>query len=166
VTNLQTILSATRPITLAGAPSVSCPGWQRTWRGRRRGAPSISRPTRQRCGTWPIRRAISRRSWRSSPSRPGICLPYDRSSPSLRSSSERLAALHALQRKPEGPQLVVTTINAVTQRTLTPFRIRQLVARLVPGERIDRDRLALLLGANGYVRTDTVADAGEICGAR
>src|ERR1041384_4289459 len=27
------------------------------------------------------------------------CLPYDRSSPSLRSSSERLATLHALQRK-------------------------------------------------------------------
>ncbi len=89
------------------------------------------------------------------------CLPYDRASPSLRSSSDRLAALHALQTKPAGPQLLVTTINAVTQRTLTPFRIRQLVARLAPGERIDRDKLASLLQANGYVRTDTVADAGE-----
>jgi transcription-repair coupling factor (superfamily II helicase) len=89
------------------------------------------------------------------------CLPYDRSSPSIRSSSERLAALHSLQRKRDKPQLVVTTLNAVTQRTLTPFRIRQLVARLAPGERIDRDRLAGLLQANGYVRTDTVADAGE-----
>ncbi|MDT9597605.1 transcription-repair coupling factor [Sphingosinicella rhizophila] len=89
------------------------------------------------------------------------CLPYDRSSPSLRSSSERLATLHALQRKFDKPQLVVTTVNAATQRTLTPFRIRQLVASLKPGERIDRDRLALLLQANGYVRSDTVADAGE-----
>src|SRR5438309_792678 len=89
------------------------------------------------------------------------CLPYDRSSPSLRATSERLGTLHALQRKAEKPQLLVTTVNAATQRTLTPFRVRQLVARLAPGERIDRDRLASLLQANGYVRTDTVADAGE-----
>ena len=89
------------------------------------------------------------------------CLPYDRASPSLRATSERLATLHALQRKPDKPQLVVTTINAVSQRTLTPFRIRQLVARLAPGERIDRDALAALLQANGYIRTETVADAGE-----
>src|SRR5919107_6135963 len=89
------------------------------------------------------------------------CLPYDRSSPSLRSTSERLATLHALQRKRDKPQLLVTTVNAALQRTLTPFRIRQLVARLAPGERIDMTRLAALLSANGYHRTDTVADAGE-----
>jgi transcription-repair coupling factor (superfamily II helicase) len=89
------------------------------------------------------------------------CLPYDRASPSLRSASDRLAALHTLQQKRKGPQLLVTTVNAVTQRTLTPFRIRQLVARLAPGERIDRDKLAALLQANGYLRTETVADAGE-----
>jgi transcription-repair coupling factor (superfamily II helicase) len=89
------------------------------------------------------------------------CLPYDRSSPSLRSTAERLATLNALQRKADKPQLLVTTVNAATQRTLTPFRIRQLVARLVPGERIDLDRLTALLQANGYQRTDAVADAGE-----
>nr|WP_221240556.1 transcription-repair coupling factor [Sphingobium boeckii] len=89
------------------------------------------------------------------------CLPYDRASPSLRATSERLAALHRLQKAPAKPQLVITTINAAAQRTLTPFRIRQLVASLAPGERIDRDKLAALLQANGYVRTDTVADAGE-----
>jgi transcription-repair coupling factor (superfamily II helicase) len=89
------------------------------------------------------------------------CLPYDRSSPSLRSTSERLATLHALQRKADKPQLLVTTVNAATQRTLTPFRVRQLVARLAPGERIDLARLTALLQANGYVRSDTVADAGE-----
>ncbi|MBV9883998.1 MAG: transcription-repair coupling factor [Sphingomonadaceae bacterium] len=89
------------------------------------------------------------------------CLPYDRSSPSLRSTSERLATLHALQRKATKPQLLVTTVNAATQRTLTPFRIRQLVARLAPGERIDLDRLAALLAANGYGRTETVRDPGE-----
>src|SRR3546814_5723469 len=54
------------------------------------------------------------------------CLPYDRSSPSLRSMSERLAGLHALQQKSQKPQLVLTTVNAITQRTMTPFRVRQL----------------------------------------
>ena len=89
------------------------------------------------------------------------CLPYDRASPSLRTTSERLACLAALQRPKSGPQFLVTTINAITQRTLTPFRIRQFSAQLKPGARIDRDQLAEMLQANGYVRSDTVADSGE-----
>jgi transcription-repair coupling factor (superfamily II helicase) len=89
------------------------------------------------------------------------CLPYDRASPSLRATSERLAGLHALQGKKDKPQLLLTTLNAATQRTLTPFRLRQLSATLAPGERIDRDALAELLQANGYVRADTVHEAGE-----
>src|SRR5665213_748865 len=68
------------------------------------------------------------------------CLPYDRSSPSLRSTAERLATLHALQQRSDKPQLLLTTVNAATQRTLTPFRIRQLVARLEPGERNELER--------------------------
>jgi transcription-repair coupling factor (superfamily II helicase) len=89
------------------------------------------------------------------------CLPFDRASPSLRVTAERLATLNALQKPITGPTLLLTTVNAATQRTLTPFRIRQLVAKLAPGERIDRDKLGALLQANGYVRTDTVADPGE-----
>ena len=89
------------------------------------------------------------------------CLPYDRASPTLRVMAERMATLYRLQQPPKGPQLLLTTVNAVAQRTLTPFRIRQLVARLAPKERIGRDRLAALLQANGYVRVETVADAGE-----
>ncbi|MDP1026273.1 transcription-repair coupling factor [Sphingomonas sp. KR1UV-12] len=89
------------------------------------------------------------------------CLPYDRASPTLRVMADRIAALHRLQAKQAGPQLILTTANAATQRVLTPFRIRQLVATLAPGERIGRDRLAGLLQANGYVRTETVHDQGE-----
>ena len=75
--------------------------------------------------------------------------------------AERLAALHRLQQPAKAPQLMVTTANAISQRTLTPFRIRQLVARLAPGERIGRDRLAQLLQANGYHRVESVTDSGE-----
>ena len=89
------------------------------------------------------------------------CLPYDRASPTLRVMAERIACLHRLQGKRDRPQLLLTTVNAATQRVLTPFRIRQLVAKLAPGERIDRDRLTAMLQANGYVRTETVHDHGE-----
>jgi len=89
------------------------------------------------------------------------CLPYDRASPALRVMAERLATLEKLQGKRKGPQLLLTTANAATQRNLTPFRIRQLTRRLAEGERIERDRLVELLQANGYQRTDAVHDAGE-----
>ncbi|MBX3593096.1 transcription-repair coupling factor [Sphingomonas sp.] len=89
------------------------------------------------------------------------CLPYDRASPTLRVMAERMAALAALQTPAKGPRLLLTTVNAATQRTLTPFRIRAMTARLAPGERISLDRLATLLSSNGYVRTDTVHDSGE-----
>ncbi len=89
------------------------------------------------------------------------CLPYDRAGPSMRVSADRLATLSALQAAPKRGELVLTTVAAVTQRTLTPFRIRQLATTLAPGQRIDRDALAELLVSNGFSRVDTVADQGE-----
>lgn len=89
------------------------------------------------------------------------CLPYDRASPSLRAAAERLTGLAALLATPSGPELVITTVAAATQRTLTPARLRSLAAHLAPGTAIDRDTLAKVLAANGYVRTDTVVEPGE-----
>jgi len=161
VTEVQKILRADRPMTLAGAPAGFLP-WlaadlARAAKGRAVFvAPdeAAMRHLEDAAGYFaPELEILAFPAW--------DCLPYDRSSPSLRSTSERLATLHALQRKAEKPQLLVTTVNAALQRTLTPFRIRQLVARLAPGERIDLERLAALLSANGYHRTDTVQDAGE-----
>jgi transcription-repair coupling factor (superfamily II helicase) len=89
------------------------------------------------------------------------CLPFDRASPALRVMAERLATLQALQANRKGPQLLIVTENAATQRMLTPFRIRQLTRRLAEGDRIERDRLVEMLIANGYQRADAVHDAGE-----
>jgi len=89
------------------------------------------------------------------------CLPYDRASPSLRVASERIAALATLVQPATRAQLLVTTVNAVLQRTLPPSHIAAQTAALKAGTRIDRDKLAALLGANGFVRTDTVIEAGE-----
>ncbi|MEZ5708708.1 MAG: transcription-repair coupling factor [Blastomonas sp.] len=89
------------------------------------------------------------------------CLPYDRASPSLAITARRLTALHRLQRPASGPSLVLTTVNALTQRTLTPFQIRQIGLELKPGLVIEREDLTAKLQRQGYVRTDTVADAGD-----
>ncbi|QPQ55768.1 transcription-repair coupling factor [Allosphingosinicella flava] len=161
MSDLSKILSAKAPITLAGAPSGFLPWLAADLARAAKGRAVFIAPDEA------AMRAIVDAAHYFAPELETLsfpawdCLPYDRASPSLRASSERLAALHALQGKPKGPQLLVTTVNAATQRTLTPFRIRQLVARLAPGERIDRDRLAMLLNANGYVRVESVQDAGE-----
>jgi transcription-repair coupling factor (superfamily II helicase) len=89
------------------------------------------------------------------------CLPYDRASPALSVGARRLAALHRLQAKRTGPQLLITTTAAVLQRVLSPFRIRESVRLLEPGMEIGRDSLIALLQRQGYTRTDTVVDAGE-----
>ena len=160
---LPRILAATAPLTLASVPNGFLPvllaDIARAGTGGRR-AVFVAADEQEMRGvadtaSWFAPELVVRQfpAW--------DCLPYDRASPSLRASAERLATLHALQKAPKGPELLVTTVNAATQRTLTPFRIRQLVAKLAPGERIDRDRLGALLQANGYSRTDTVNDPGE-----
>ena len=89
------------------------------------------------------------------------CLPFDRASPALSVSARRLSALHRLQAGKQGAQLLVTTINALLQRVLTPFRIRESVRALKPGLEIGRESLIALLQRQGYSRSDTVVDAGE-----
>ena len=89
------------------------------------------------------------------------CLPYDRASPALSVSARRLSALHRLQAAPAGPQLLVTTINALLQRVQTTFRVRESVRLLKPGMEFPRESLIALLQRQGYSRTDTVVDAGE-----
>ncbi len=161
MSDLQTILTADRPITLAGVPGGFTPWLAADLARASKGRAVFIAPDEA------AMRALADAAHYFAPELEVLtfpawdCLPYDRSSPSLRATAERLATLHALQRKTSKPQLLVTTVNAATQRTLTPFRIRQLVARLAPGERIDRDRLGQLLQANGYVRTDTVHDPGD-----
>jgi transcription-repair coupling factor (superfamily II helicase) len=89
------------------------------------------------------------------------CLPYDRASPALSVSAKRLSALHRLQAKREAPQLLVTTVNALLQRVVTPFRIRESVRLLMPGLEIGHESLIALLRRQGYQRSDTAIDAGE-----
>jgi transcription-repair coupling factor (superfamily II helicase) len=158
--DLKKILSATRPLTLSGTSTGFLP-WMLADLARAGGMAVFIAPDEAAMRTIastapyfaPELDILAFPAW--------DCLPYDRASPTLRVMAERLATLHALQSRSDKPRLLVTTVNAATQRTLTPFRVRQLVAKLAPGERIGLDKLSALLQANGYVRVDTVSDSGE-----
>ena len=159
--NLSTILSAKTPLTLAGVPTGFLP-WLLADLARAATTRAVFIAADEA-----EMRAIASAAHYFAPDLETIsfpawdCLPYDRASPTLRVMAERVAALHRLQQPRKGPQLLVTTANAAAQRALTPFRVRQLVATLKPGERIGRDKLAGLLQANGYQRVETVTDSGE-----
>ena len=161
---LQRVLSADQPLTLAGVPTGFLP-WlaadlSRAAHGRGSRAAAIvadEAAMRALAETVPLFapdvEVLTLPGW--------DCLPYDRASPALRVMAERLATLSALQAKSDGPQLLVATASAATQRLLTPFRIRQLTRRIAEGERIEREALVAQLNALGYQRADTVAEHGE-----
>ena len=164
MTDIQKILDSRQPLTLAGAPAGFLPTLMADIA---RAAAFKNVPAVYIAPDDAAMRALAEAAGYFAPEIEIItfpawdCLPYDRASPSLRIAAERLAALYRQQRPTERPRLIATTINAVTQRTLTPFRIRQLVTHLAPGERVERDDLTAKLQANGYIRVESVADSGE-----
>ncbi|MCB2113188.1 MAG: transcription-repair coupling factor [Parvularculaceae bacterium] len=90
------------------------------------------------------------------------CLPYDRVSPSAAVSALRMAALSVLARREEqSPLILVTTINAATQRTPPKSLVEKSAFRARPGESVSMDALVAYLVSNGYARASTVREAGE-----
>ncbi len=163
---LQTILSAQAPLTLASVPTGFLP-WLAADLARAAYGAGKNRRLVIIAADEAAMRALTDTIPAFAPKLEVLgfpawdCLPYDRASPALRVMAERMATLHALQQPLKSPQVLVTTVNAATQRVLTPFRIRQFTRVLKEGAAIERDRLAELLQANGYQRSDSVHDAGE-----
>src|SRR5690348_2377379 len=163
---LQRVLRADNPLTLAGVPTGFLP-WlaadlARAAHGSSKGGRAVviaadEAAMRALAETVPLFapevEVLTLPGW--------DCLPYDRASPSLRVMAERLATMNALQAKSQKPQLLIATSSAVTQRVLTPFRIRQLTRRIAEGKRIEREALVNQLNSLGYQRVDTVAEHGE-----
>jgi len=89
------------------------------------------------------------------------CLPYDRASPGQGVMAERLAGLGALTRRPQGPELLVTTVSAASQRLLPKEIVAAATLEVRQGSRIGRDTLVQTLLRAGYTRAESVADAGD-----
>jgi transcription-repair coupling factor (superfamily II helicase) len=159
--DLSRILNADRPLTLSSVPRGAQPLVLADLARAARGRAVFIAPDEQ------AMRAITDAAHWFAPELEVVefpawdCLPYDRASPALSVGARRLAALHRLQAGKAGSQLLVTTVNALLQRVLTPFRIREAVRELNPGTRIGHDSLIALLQRQGYSRTDTVVDTGE-----
>ena len=89
------------------------------------------------------------------------CLPYDRVSPSPAVTSARMATLAVLAGHTTGALIVVTSVNAVVQRTPPRSLITEASFSARPGEDLSMDRLTAYLSANGYTRASTVREPGE-----
>jgi transcription-repair coupling factor (superfamily II helicase) len=90
------------------------------------------------------------------------CLPYDRVSPNGEIMSRRIDTLTRLAaRRGESPLIVLTTVNALVQRVPPRRLFADRVLTLGAGGRIGLDRLQSFFRNNGYIRTDTVREAGE-----
>ena len=90
------------------------------------------------------------------------CLPYDRVSPNPEIVSQRIDTLCRLsERDPGRTCLLITTINAVTQRLLPPAVLTAHRLRAATGDRLDLGVVQAFLLGNGYMRAQTVREPGE-----
>ncbi|MCB9983374.1 MAG: transcription-repair coupling factor [Rhodospirillales bacterium] len=93
------------------------------------------------------------------------CLPYDRVSPNADIVAKRVFALIRMRawekEAKRTPRIVLTTINAITQRVMPKDVLAGASFTAKKGGRIDVEALHLFLTQNGYSRTQTVREAGE-----
>lgn len=93
------------------------------------------------------------------------CLPYDRVSPNPEIVARRVAALCELLRWDEEakryPRIVLTTVNAASQRLMPRDILSEASFSKAVGDRVSVGELESFFAANGYSRSDTVREAGE-----
>lgn len=93
------------------------------------------------------------------------CLPYDRVSPRKDITAQRVATLCRLieieSEKQRKPRIVLTTINAITQKVPPRATFKEVSLSAHKGNTLDIEQLQGFLTNNGYERTQTVREAGE-----
>ncbi|MBX3552338.1 MAG: transcription-repair coupling factor [Pseudolabrys sp.] len=91
------------------------------------------------------------------------CLPYDRVSPHAAVLAQRVLTLSRLARV-EGrdkPAILLTTVNAATQRVPARNLVQRQALSAAPGNVIGMDKIAQWLELNGYTRASTVREPGD-----
>ena len=89
------------------------------------------------------------------------CVPYDRISPNKLITSKRLETLSRLSNEKDKSRIILTTIQASCQRTLSLDEVKNKFISLKPGEVIDINNLVNFFVSNGYEKTPTVREHGE-----
>ncbi len=89
------------------------------------------------------------------------CLPYDRVSPNADISATRMATLAALAHGMPGPFILLTTLNAATQRVPARELLRRAAFSARVGARIDEAELRNFLVRMGYTQAPSVIEPGD-----
>src|ERR1700754_154700 len=91
------------------------------------------------------------------------CQPYDRVSPHGGILAQRLTTLAKLSRLTgsEKPLIVLTTVNAITQRVPSRDTVAAQALSVAPGNVVPMDSIVAWLEHNGYSRSSTVREPGE-----
>ncbi|MDO9638683.1 MAG: transcription-repair coupling factor [Pseudotabrizicola sp.] len=89
------------------------------------------------------------------------CLPYDRVSPNPDIAARRMATLAALAAGMPGPFVLLTTVNAATQRVPSRGTVAASSFTAQVGKRVDEAHLKGFLSRMGFSPVSTVAEAGD-----
>lgn len=89
------------------------------------------------------------------------CLPYDRVSPNPDILARRMTALMDILNPSSKKQIIITTINAATQRIPKKETVKNSIFETKVGKTINIDELTNYLAHNGYSRSSTVVDHGD-----
>ncbi|WP_137700435.1 transcription-repair coupling factor [Marimonas lutisalis] len=89
------------------------------------------------------------------------CLPYDRVSPNADISAARMATLAGLVHGMPERFVLLTTLNAATQRVPAREVLREAAFTAQVGQRIDEDALRAFLVRMGFSQAPTVTEPGD-----
>ncbi|SHG73001.1 transcription-repair coupling factor [Cognatiyoonia sediminum] len=89
------------------------------------------------------------------------CLPYDRVSPNADVSAARMATLAALVHGMPSKFVLLTTVNAATQRVPPRSLLKEAAFTATVGKRIDEDGLKAFLVRMGFTQSPTVMEPGD-----
>lgn len=89
------------------------------------------------------------------------CLPYDRVSPNADISAARMAALAALVHQMPKQFVLLTTLNAASQRLPARTVLREAAFTARVGGRVDEDALRKFLVRMGFTQSPTVMEPGD-----
>jgi transcription-repair coupling factor (superfamily II helicase) len=89
------------------------------------------------------------------------CLPYDRVSPNADISAQRMATLAALVHGMPEKFILLTTLNAASQRVPARATLRDAAFSARVGDRIDEAALRGFLVRMGFVQSPTVMEPGD-----
>jgi transcription-repair coupling factor (superfamily II helicase) len=90
------------------------------------------------------------------------CSPYDRTSPKPLILANRIKTLYKLSTRADGKKyFIVTSINSLLQKTISPKQIKDLGLYLQIGSKASIPQISELLVAKGYSRQSCANNVGE-----